>query len=149
MVSILATGMAITSETASAGAFVFAGEANGLDIITHPFGYSGVGGTIYVEVCIDSAAADARAMAQPILNIVKEINFFEASSPNLFFGADNNVPADAVDFESLTLHELGHCIGLAHPNWQRSPIYPLINVTLPRPRLVLTRLMALIAVWMD
>ncbi len=25
------------------------------------------------------------------------------------------MPADAVEFESLTLHELGHCIGLAHP----------------------------------
>ncbi|MCP4203887.1 MAG: hypothetical protein GY769_18375 [bacterium] len=101
---------------ASAGSFVFAGEANGLDVITHPPGYTGVGGVLDVEVCIDSTAANAALMAIPVQNIVFEINNMTASTPNLLFGGNNNIPAGVVDFESLTLHELGHCTGLAHPN---------------------------------
>jgi hypothetical protein len=37
-------------------------------------------------------------------------------SPNLLFGAGNDIPVGTFDFESLTLHELGHCLSLAHPN---------------------------------
>jgi hypothetical protein len=38
------------------------------------------------------------------------------TTPNLFFGMSNNIPPGEVDFESAALHELGHCIGLGHPN---------------------------------
>ena len=31
-------------------------------------------------------------------------------------GAGNNVPANYLDFESVALHEVGHALGLAHPN---------------------------------
>lgn len=98
-----------------AGAFIYA-DGDHPDRITHPSGYTGAGGQLDVEVCIDATAADALAMEIPIKNIVRQINSMTAATPNLVFGADNNVPANAVDFESLVLHELGHCTGLGHPN---------------------------------
>ena len=84
--------------------------------ITHAHNYKGGGGAVYVEVCIDATAANADAMAIPIQNIVKEINRMTSASPNLAFGGSTNIPSGKLDFESLTLHELGHCIGLGHPN---------------------------------
>jgi len=101
---------------ANAGAYVFAGEVNGLDIITHPSGYTGAGGVLNVEVCIANTAVDAAAMEIPIQNIVNEINDMTASTPNLLFGGNNNIPGNKVDFESVALHELLHCTGLAHVN---------------------------------
>ena len=101
---------------AAAGSYIFAGENNGLDIITHPPGYTGVGGVLNVEVCIASTAVDAAAMEIPIQNIVNEINNMTASTPNLLFGGNNNIPGNKVDFESVALHELVHCTGLAHVN---------------------------------
>lgn len=114
--SLLGAGFVMTPLNLSAGAFIFAGEDNGVDVITHPAGYSGVGGVIYVEVCIAPDAVDGRLAVQPVLNIMKEFNEFEASSPNLVFGSSNDIPGGQLDFESLTLHEIGHCVGLAHPN---------------------------------
>ncbi len=99
-----------------AGAFVFAGEANGVDIVTHPPNYTGVGGEVTVSVCIDPTSANAAAMEVPVMNIVSVINGFVPKSPNLIFGVDNDIPAGQFDFESLTLHEFGHCLSLAHPN---------------------------------
>jgi len=100
---------------AYAGAFIFADESSP-NRITHPSGYTGIGGVLDVEVCIDATAADAGDMEISIKNIVAQLNGMTAVTPNLFFGAENNIPADAVDFESLVLHELGHCTGLDHPN---------------------------------
>ena len=33
--------------------YIFAGEGNGVDVITHPKGYTGTGGVLNVGVCID------------------------------------------------------------------------------------------------
>ncbi len=115
-VQLFLGGAAVLLPAVAQGGSIFAGEGFGLDVITHPSGYTGTGGVVNVEVCIDAAAANAASMAIPVQNIVLELNNMTASSPNLFFGLDNNIPAGVVDFESLTLHELGHCTGLAHPN---------------------------------
>lgn len=101
---------------AMAGSYLFASESNGLDVIAHPSGYNGNGGTLNVEVCIDADASDASAMVASIKNVIDEINRLQPATPNLFSGNSNNIPGGQVDFESLALHEIGHCIGLAHPN---------------------------------
>lgn len=101
---------------ANAGSFLFAGDNNGLDIITHPSGYNGSGGQLEIEVCIDSAAVDAADMEVSIKNTLRELNRMTAVSPNLFFGNNNDIPSGKIDFQSLVLHELGHCTGLNHPN---------------------------------
>jgi hypothetical protein len=100
----------------SAGGYLFANEENGPDIITHPSGYTGTGGVLDVEVCIDSTVPDAQAMEISVRNVVTELNRMTASTPNLFFGGNNNIPAGLIDFESLALHEEGHCTGLSHVN---------------------------------
>ena len=101
---------------AAAGSFVFAGPTYGLDIVTHPPNYTGVGGKVTVSVCVDPGAANAAAMETPVRNIVAVVNGFVPRTPNLLFGANNDIPAGTFDFESLTLHEFGHCLSLAHPN---------------------------------
>ena len=103
------------SAPVEAGTFIFADEAH-VDRVTHPSNYDGTGGEIVVTVCIDPTATNAGSLVIPIKNIVRELNAFAPASPNLFSGAENNIPSNAIDFESLTLHELGHCVGLGHPN---------------------------------
>ena len=85
-------------------------------VVTHPTGYTGSGGSLPVTVCIDPTTANAASMVVPVQNIVATWNARAAASPNLFFGANNNIGSSQYDFESTALHELGHCIGLAHPN---------------------------------
>ncbi len=101
---------------ARGGAFIFAGEANGIDLVTHPTGYSGGGGTLDVSVCIDPTSANAVAMETPVRNIVHTWNQRAPTTGNVLLGGNNDVPSGRVDFESVALHEVGHCIGLAHPN---------------------------------
>ena len=99
-----------------AGAFIFAGEANGVNLILHPAGYTGVGGTLTVGVCIDATSANATEMIQPVQNIVATFNRRQAVAPNLIFGSNNDIGSSEFDFESVALHEVGHCIGLGHVN---------------------------------
>lgn len=115
-VLILMLFLAAASAHVSAGAYVFAGDTNGLDLITHPSNYDGTGGEVEVSVCIDPNAANASAMEIPVKNIVATLNAFVPRSPNLIFGNANNIPVGQFDFESLTLHEFGHCLSLSHPN---------------------------------
>jgi hypothetical protein len=98
-----------------AGAFIFSGSSNP-NVIAHPTGYTGTGNALSVSVCIDPASANAASMVVPVQNIVDTWNARLVASPNLLFGASNNIGASQYDFESVALHELGHCIGLAHPN---------------------------------
>jgi len=115
-VCLICVASILTPDLGSAGTYIFASEDNGLDIITHPSGYTGSGGVLDVKVCIDASATNAVAMEIPVQNIVKQINYMSPVTPNLFLYANNNIPSGALDFESLALHELGHCTGLGHPN---------------------------------
>ena len=100
-----------------AGTFIFAGESNGVDVVAHPTGYdTGSGGTLTVRVCIDPNSANAAAMEIPVQNNITIYNRLQPTTGNLVTGANNNIPGGQVDFESVALHELGHCIGLAHVN---------------------------------
>lgn len=100
-----------TSPALRAGAYIFAGETNGIDVITHPAGYMGDGGTLRLGVCIDPASQKRDELVVPVRN---NITVWNALQPVL-----SNVELNAVsgfDAESILLHELGHCIGLAHVN---------------------------------
>jgi len=105
--------VSITSSRSYAGTYTFAGEANGVDVITHPPGYTGTGGELKVEVCIKPGSPNAAAMGIPLRNIVLTYNRRETTTGNL---KTANVPLSSVDFESGGLHEVGHCIGLGHVN---------------------------------
>jgi len=103
--------------TGNAGAYIFAGEANGIDVITHPTGYTGSSGTLTISICIDPTSTDATSMALPVQNIINSYNRMQPTTSNLQLGGSNNIPNGQVaDFESVALHEVGHCIGMAHVN---------------------------------
>ena len=114
LVLVAMLGLFAAAGTASAGAFISATESNP-DRITHPTGYQGTGGTLTVDVCIDSNSANAAAMVIPVQNAIATWNDLTPTTGNIVFGG-TDVPGSSIDFESVVLHELGHCIGLAHSN---------------------------------
>jgi hypothetical protein len=99
-----------------AGAYIFAGEAYGVDIITHPSTYFGSGGNIIVRVCIKPTSLNATDMEIPVQNNINIYNQLQATTGNLSLGSSNNIPSSKLDFESVALHEIGHCLGMAHAN---------------------------------
>jgi hypothetical protein len=106
----------LISSSSNAGAYIFAGEANGIDVVTHPTGYTGSGGTLTVRVCIDPTSTNAASMELPVQNNINIYNRLQPTTGNLQLGGSNNIASNQVDFESVALHELGHCIGMAHVN---------------------------------
>lgn len=94
-----------------AGAFIFAGESNGVDLILHPTGYTGNGGVLNVGVCIDPTSQNAQDLVIPIKNNISVWNELQPVANNLQPGVSGKL-----DAESVLLHEMGHCIGLAHVN---------------------------------
>lgn len=97
------------------GAFEFAGERFGVDVITHPTGYDGTGNKLIVTVGIAPSSRNADHMAIAVQNAIETWNQLIPSLGNVVTSG-NHIPADQYDFESVALHELGHCIGLSHPN---------------------------------
>ncbi|MFQ5699206.1 MAG: matrixin family metalloprotease [Myxococcota bacterium] len=100
--------------SARAFAFTFADETFGVDVIQHPQGYTGTQSLLTITVGIDPSSAHAAAMRIPVHNAVVTLNALTPTVGNLDF--TSNVPPNAVDFESVVLHELGHALGLNHPN---------------------------------
>lgn len=98
-----------------AGAFVFADQTEP-DIITHPSNYTGAGGSITVSVCIASDSESIDDILVPLQNTLLVWNELEPVTGNVQPQGQSNLPAGQLDFESVLLHEIGHCIGLAHPN---------------------------------
>ncbi len=100
---------------AHAGAYI-GSSASQLDFIMHPTGYTGASTDLSVKVCITPGTPNASAMEIPVQNTITVWNAQNGTTDNLKFGDDNNIPQTDTDFESVALHELGHCIGLGHTN---------------------------------
>lgn len=101
---------------AHAGAYTFAGEANGINVVTHAKGYSGSGGNLNVKVCIVPGTPNASSMIVPLSNSVDRFNLLVPTIGNVRQSSDNDIAFSSYDFESVLTHELGHCQGLAHVN---------------------------------
>lgn len=83
--------------------------------VMHPSGYTGSGGELVVQVCLDPAQQPASGdPTQAIENALAEYNRHQGQLGNIETAASNGVPGGNTDFESLLLHELGHCIGMDH-----------------------------------
>ena len=111
----VATAVVLLARPIHSASYIFA-ATSGVGIVTHPLGYTGTGGTLSISVGIDPTSANAAAMAVSVQNMINTFNGLVPTDANLVLGASNNVPANFFDFESVALHELGHALGLAHPN---------------------------------
>lgn len=95
------------------GAFRFS-DLMGVDVVTHPRGYNGAGGTVRVSIGIDPTSTHAGEMVQSIQNVVDTINALVPTVGNLHGGT--RALKGRYDFESVALHEVLHSLGLDHPN---------------------------------
>ena len=107
---------ALTPGLTEAGAYIFAGDMWGYDLILHPADYNGSGGTLTVKVCITPGSPHAAAMEIPVQNNINIYNALQPTTNNIFLNSNNNIPSGSLDFESVALHEIGHCLGMAHVN---------------------------------
>ena len=107
--------LTLPSNPVLAFAYIFAGEANGVDVVAHPIGYTGTGGVLTVTVGIDPSSANAASMAIPVENACNVFNQLSPTTGNIIFDF-STIPFGYIDFESVFLHELGHSLGLAHVN---------------------------------
>ena len=120
------------SRRAYSGTYTFAGATNGVDLITHPLGYTGTGGTLTISVGIDPTSANASSMVISVQNIINTINNLVATTGNVVPGGNNNVPPNFFDFESTALHELLHSPG-------PQPSEPRLGIGSDRGRHKITR----------
>jgi len=111
--SMLMSGLAIMSPVYP-GVFMLA-EKLDVNIITHPVGYARAGRELPVTVGIKAGTPNSFEMVIPLLNAIRVWNELIPTWGNVN-KTDSNVPPGQFDFESVLLHELGHCIGLDHPN---------------------------------
>ena len=98
-----------------AGAFEFADDTHGPDVMTHPVGYTGFGDELIVTVGISPLSPNALAIEVSVQNAIDTWNHLIPKTGNIKTKV-GNIQRNQFDFESVALHELGHCIGLSHPN---------------------------------
>ncbi|HET6603229.1 MAG TPA: hypothetical protein VFG21_03295 [Xanthomonadaceae bacterium] len=127
----IAAVLAASPVAASAGTFLDVGMENP-SVITHPDNYNGTGGQRTVNVCLDPAALPAPDGTpenddpeQAIRNAVAEFNRNLGVPGNVVDGVSVGVPFGRPDFESVAMHELGHCMGLDHNVLGPSEVFEL------------------------
>jgi hypothetical protein len=113
---MLVPALVLVSPVAQSGVFAFAELLGEPATITHPSGYTGAAGQLEVTVCIDPASESKSELAVAIHNSIHRWNQLEPMHGNAKLPPESGVPANRVDAESVLLHEMGHCLGLAHPN---------------------------------
>jgi len=116
LTTVLLVALVFQPVHTNAGAYIFANEGNGVDLVIHPTGYTGAGGIVSVNVCIVPGTPNASSMEIPVENAVNTWNKLVPGRPNSFLGADNDIAFNEIDFESVAVHEIGHCLGNGHPN---------------------------------
>lgn len=111
----------LTAGSAQAGAFLFSDStARPIDTIAHPRTFTGAGGEVVNSVCLNTSVLPTGVSAATVeATLLKAIRTWNRQRPvtrNLRAGGNNDIGSSQIDYESTLLHEMGHCIGLSHPN---------------------------------
>lgn len=100
-----------------AGSFYLAEEPGFADRIAHTPGYAGQGGEYAVEVCMEPGSPNLAETGPLLQRAITTWNALHASTGNFKAGDNSPVPSGTFDWETVLLHELGHCVhALAHAN---------------------------------
>lgn len=83
---VLLSFCSAVSGSVHAGAYLFADEVNGVDIVTHPNTYTGNAGVVTVRICIDPASPNAGQMVNSIQNNINIYNQMSPTTGNLKLG---------------------------------------------------------------
>ena len=106
---------ACVSSQSLAGSYIFAGEGDE-DWITHPSNYSpSVGGVVDINLCIVPGSTNANALIQSVENTANVWTQLKPTTENRVSGLSAS-GVNGLDVESVLIHEVGHCLGLGHPN---------------------------------
>jgi hypothetical protein len=106
--------------TAHAGVFLFGADpsVNIPTLITHPYGYTGTGGALTVEICLSATAVPIQAQVQQAINMWNARMVAHGNCTGRCSTLEDEPPPETNYFIVPTIvHELGHCaLGLDHTN---------------------------------
>ncbi|MEM9542911.1 MAG: PEP-CTERM sorting domain-containing protein [Cyanobacteria bacterium P01_E01_bin.42] len=109
---VLTLGIAI-ADTRPTHAFSFLFNSFSTPRVTHQIGYNGTGGHYTIDVGIDADSIFAQEAIVATQNVIDTWNNLTPTTGNL---DSTELDRNQMDFESVLLHELGHSLGLGHPN---------------------------------
>lgn len=115
---LLVASLLFVAGQSNAGVFLLEtpNSADDGEKIVHSHGYNGVGGNKTVRVCLSPGSPDLDKMEPIAKKVVATWNGMTPTTGNLRTGNQTGMAPGQIDFESLLLHEMGHCMGLGHPN---------------------------------
>lgn len=113
LVCIAAISLALPAPSYSGSFLINSNFGGTVEAILHPFFYVGTGGPLTVNICVSPTFAEIDRAEPAIVRAIATWNNMAFQNNNL----KQTTPVGFVDFETIILHELGHCsYGLGHPN---------------------------------